>query len=1093
MRIGSKSSNGLIVQPNTLTIPEGGVERMLNVINAQDDLYIKERGFKQFYKHGVNLPIYGIYEYDDYIHIIFRDFVVVLNKNTGAAQPLLSPVDAFDLQGTTLYPSQIAFTKATSIVRANDFAYFTTPNGIRVIRDEQSPEARRTGIEAPLLWGGTINTGLAYRKYTWTASAVAPATGVNITINTTDSWNTINPTTDIGDFVMSVFGATSTNRAVQNTLNEEYSYVSPTNPSYTPARTPTQAIGGTTVINTGARAGPTQNSGTLFLGYESVSFNETTRVNNNDFPLLPVESNVNGSQFGDCPPDRAISYRAVLRRQFNNGRFIESEPSPPLFAYNTMADGTWTSNGTTTITVTTKFVQDHHIYTPFVTIDSGPGWTILGTVPIELKIADAFSGSTRYTSMEGSKFLSEATTNTKFTFEASASVPAASGTLKWQIRRYSVLEVLLPPTAAAGDYIDLYFSESQVDLYENPQAVPDSDYYLAREIQLLGQDITNKRVLVDMSQGVFQKGIPLYTNPSDGDLSRKPNLLPPTANVIEQWKGSMFYGATAQRESIELIHTGGKQTSIPNFSLRYTDDISGAAAENFNIRLINSSQNKPSPSVIIKKRVQLLCYTINTASTKWIAYYNNDIAESPGAFTVISRQAHRPFLVFSPPNPWVGIEPPLPQTFDVNGFDKVQSVTDAVKNRVYWSKANQPEAVPFYVDVGASDKFVLSLKRLKDGLIVVKEDGIFSLYGEPATGIMSVREIDSTIKGVSSTGVTTLGNRVYAKTDHGVVAITESSTAIVSRKQIEPLVKGKDEDYTQDTIMYANEADRTLYMCTSVNPATNTRITYAYNFLTGSWSEISQLFDGGIVIDSNLPLGTPALNNNRFIILGDTVYRERKENTKLDWCNSEVLITVASVTNGGRTINFSGSTVYPAGWALGTDNKPSATFSLFRVVSSSPGSVTLDRPSSIVASNQVYLFEPISSVIRTAPIDGGDSSVVKHLTKFVINTKYDALSMIDIEFRNDWFRNTTPIRWEKEEVRRGWGTGAWGRFPWGNAPNETLIYLTEPSQIVQTEMPRATQKSSFIQAEITHAVACEGMFIQQMSFEVRPSSNKAAR
>jgi hypothetical protein len=144
-------------------------------------------------------------------------------------------------------------------------------------------------------------------------------------------------------------------------------------------------------------------------------------------------------------------------------------------------------------------------------------------------------------------------------------------------------------------------------------------------------------------------------------------------------------------------------------------------------------------------------------------------------------------------------------------------------------------------------------------------------------------------------------------------------------------------------------------------------------------------------------------------------------------------------------------------------------------------------------SASVTVFSPIRSVIRTAPLDGGDSSVVKQFTKLILNMRYDALSACTLDFRNDWFEYGDTISWEKTTERRGWGAQQWGRFPWGQATADALQYLTKPSQIVQTEIPRPLQKSTFIQAEITHEVACEGIFIQQMSFETRPSSDKAAR
>ena len=139
------------------------------------------------------------------------------------------------------------------------------------------------------------------------------------------------------------------------------------------------------------------------------------------------------------------------------------------------------------------------------------------------------------------------------------------------------------------------------------------------------------------------------------------------------------------------------------------------------------------------------------------------------------------------------------------------------------------------------------------------------------------------------------------------------------------------------------------------------------------------------------------------------------------------------------------------------------------------------------------LYTPIQSTIRTAPIDGGDSSYVKQFTTFVVNMRYDALSTANLSFRSDWFEYAMSVDWTKRDERRGWGQQQWGRFPWGQATAQSLEYKTKPSQIVQTEVPRRQQRTTYLQAEIVHNVACEGMFIQQMAFQVDTTSRRPAR
>jgi hypothetical protein len=174
-------------------------------------------------------------------------------------------------------------------------------------------------------------------------------------------------------------------------------------------------------------------------------------------------------------------------------------------------------------------------------------------------------------------------------------------------------------------------------------------------------------------------------------------------------------------------------------------------------------------------------------------------------------------------------------------------------------------------------------------------------------------------------------------------------------------------------------------------------------------------------------------------------------------------------------------------WYNGTVTK------IYRITAVSGADVTLNIPFSGSVSDAVTLYTPIESIIRTAPIDGGDSSYVKQFTNFIVNTRYDSLSAANISFRSDWFEYGIDVDWTKRDERRGWGQEQWGRFPWGQAAAQNLEYLTKPSQIIQTEVPRTQQKTTFLQAELVHNVACEGMFIQQMAFEVDTKSKRPAR
>jgi hypothetical protein len=835
---------------------------------------------------------------------------------------------------------------------------------------------------------------------------------------------------------------------------------------------------------------------------------------NNDLLLTAAQNNAATPQNYDVAADTAISYKAVLRRTLANGQTIESPPSPPVFAFNPVIDdiqwGTDNANGSG------LNLQPNEVLLVFAYRLAAAG---AGTQ--RFSVGQIFTGTLK--NMVSYQFDTGTAVNTKdspnlngrttFRVGQSGKIPLSgfdyeyvgfiatlpvnpdvdqnfsspyagesAGKCSFQLDRYSTLEITVPSSAQSGDYIDLYYSRSELELNENPLAVPDGDYYLAKEFKITGSGTPGWLINTNLATGIFQKGLPLYTNPSDGDFSKLPNLVPPGANCIEQWKGHLFFGNTYRRHQLELTHIGGQLTTNRTFSIQFTDS---GTPENYTFQFIKTVAD----AATIKKRVQELANDITFNSSNFLAYYSESTNDFPGGLTIISRIPNRGFKVFcNNADLGAAMEPNLGTSFAAT---EVVSTQEAQRNRLYWSKLNQAEAVPFFTDIGDEDEDILNIQRTRDSLIVIKRDGIFSVYGTPSTGVLSIREIDTTVKGVSATGVTRLGNRVYAKTNQGIVAISEGGMSLVSRKQIEPLVKVSEENTTGDTVMYALEDDRQLYIATATSPVDSTKTVYSYNALTQSWSEISKVFTWGFVVDNNFTV-SKMFQNNRVITDGTSVFIERKDNELTDFTDLEYSRTVFALSADKLDVTLSSAiSGLPVGsaliWNNGTADK------IYRITAVNGAVVTLNIPFSGVVTNPVTVYTPIQSIIRTSPIDGGDSSIVKQFTKFVLNLRYDALSQCTLTFRSDWQEYGLDVDWSKRDERRGWGQEQWGRFPWGQATARDLEYFTKPSQIVQTEVPRNQQKTTFLQAEIDHNVACEGMFIQQMSFEIDTKSMRPAR
>lgn len=110
------------------------------------------------------------------------------------------------------------------------------------------------------------------------------------------------------------------------------------------------------------------------------------------------------------------------------------------------------------------------------------------------------------------------------------------------------------------------------------------------------------------------------------------------------------------------------------------------------------------------------------------------------------------------------------------------------QNRVYYSKFQQPEAVPSlnFFDVGSKDSPILRIFGLRDSLFVLKKDAIYRLSGEsPQSFIVSLFDASTDVLSADSASI--LNNQIYCLTTQGIVSISDTGVSIIS-KEIEDLI-----------------------------------------------------------------------------------------------------------------------------------------------------------------------------------------------------------------------------------------------------------------------------------------------------------------
>lgn len=218
----------------------------------------------------------------------------------------------------------------------------------------------------------------------------------------------------------------------------------------------------------------------------------------------------------------------------------------------------------------------------------------------------------------------------------------------------------------------------------------------------------------------------------------------------------------------------------------------------------------------------------------------------------------------------------------------VASDNEVRPNRLYYSKFQQPEAVPIvnFFDVGAGDKAIVRIFALRNSLFIFKEDGLFRVSGDSAPFSLELFDQSVILKAPDSLDVG--NNQLYGWTIQGIQVVSEAGAdpIPVSRPiddEIIPLTSANFPNFKSITwgIGYNSDNSYTVYTNTNADDVTATK-GYRYSFLTQSWTTIDKTEGCGVVNDADDKL---------YMGAGDTNYieQERKSFTRIDYADRELL------------------------------------------------------------------------------------------------------------------------------------------------------------------------------------------------------------
>ena len=575
------------------------------------------------------------------------------------------------------------------------------------------------------------------------------------------------------------------------------------------------------------------------------------------------------------------------------------------------------------------------------------------------------------------------------------------------------------------------------------------------------------------------KGASLYTNQGQDGILQS-NYRPPWALDVCTFKQYAFYAntRTLQNANLTLISAGalnGTDALVPGDTITFTPSELGgtpftltavAGSNNVALGWFNVS-NTGDPGYDIQVTASNIALVVNGYATNnfLTGYYTSTGSDLPGQMN-FSR------LTLVPDNFVI-------TTSRIECFQQalpVTSTNDSRPNRIYYSKFNQPEAVPLvnYIEVGSANQPINRIVPLRDGVMVMKQDGVFRISN--AAPPFTVTPIDYNVRILADNTAAELDNKVYFLSDQGVVALSDSDAQIMSFILDKTIIENTSPDLFPNlkgvAWGQAYQSDR-KYILSMPQVSDDYQATqqYVYNHLTQVWTRWTRETSCGIVFkrDGKLYLGSRALDNvspgSAPGINNNYLYQERKSFTNADYADNQY--TATSTTNTyTKTLVILNPTlpnnieVLP-GWTV----QQSSSGSTARIVSVNVGMVyttlTMDQEQTWKLGDLI-IYTPIYSEIETIQLDCDNPGMNKQFNEIVYIFSKQSFTQMSANLTS----NTSGIPALDiliPTLRGGWGIDPWGPTPWGGNPSG--------QGKIRRYVPQAIQRAGWLYVNLSNAEA----------------------
>lgn len=632
------------------------------------------------------------------------------------------------------------------------------------------------------------------------------------------------------------------------------------------------------------------------------------------------------------------------------------------------------------------------------------------------------------------------------------------------------LKLYLPAEVTTSDVVQIYRTVSTNSGTSSDNA--GDEMALVYQANPAAGDITNGYILVTDSITDALRGAALYTSPSQEGIGQA-NERPPLCKDMALYRSFyMMYANTSTKQRLFVTLVGTASLNTKTFTLggvTYTFSTGGEVIATGTVGV--SATGTAAVDIDLTARSMERVINAYASNTGVYAYYLSGPSDLPGqlmieergigaaAFTLLAGDSTVSGVMFPPPP--VG----TPNT-------KSTSSNQIQKNAIYFSKSQQPEAVPALnnVLVGPANKNILRIMALRDSLVIIKEEGVYSLRGDQPSNFQVV-PLDLTVFCKSADSVAVLANQVFMLSNQGVVAISDTGVQVVSREiepNILPLLTFTNISTLATGATY--ESERSYYLSVpTLSSDTSQNQTYVYNIFTKTWVRWSFGFCAAVVEPSadRLYFGKPGDSN---------VYRERKSFTDADFADPETAITITALTSATNTVAFtiSGATPQPGG----VIQQGSVNLAI-KTVTGNLGAFTAVMQGTLPTAwvtGAASLFPAVGmEVIWDAWTGGGQAGLLKQASELCILSdnipdKNSATAVTITASSNfDVAQDSVTLYLGSN----GWGD-AWGTIPWGGI-GDLFGY--------RTWTPRGKQICRVLNPGVKHSnalerLSCAGYAIQ---------------